>query len=79
MGIKLPKFVQDGIYPFMKVKVILTLFLLSECTFCIAQQNTNTLSPSSSHVVNKIDHPFISNNLEYLEYLYDKKEKANVK
>jgi hypothetical protein len=27
----------------------------------------------------EIDHPFISNNLEYLEYLYDKKEKANVK
>ncbi|HXB10978.1 MAG TPA: M43 family zinc metalloprotease [Bacteroidia bacterium] len=57
----------------MKVKVILTLFLLSECTFCIAQQNTNTLSPSSSHVVNKIDHPFIRcATMDYVKWVEQK-------
>ncbi len=43
----------------MKIEVILSLFLLGDSTFCIAQQNTNASSKANNHVINKVDHPYI--------------------
>src|SRR5580700_6385267 len=55
----------------MKIQIVLTVLLFSECTFCVAQQNSRPLT--SANLVNQVDHPYIRcATLDYIKWVEQK-------